>query len=781
MANLNIPGLSSGIDTNLIIEHMTRFQQQRVDSLQARVDESVNRQTIFKEVEARLLTLQAVARPMSLSQGGVFESKRVTSSDETSIKAAAGTGAQDGTYALRVNRLAQRHMVAAQGFEATNSEITQGEITIGTGSGGSATITINTENNTLQGLANEINGADVDVTATIINEGTGTASYRLLLTADKSGTVNAITIDNKLAQDNAGAVRPNFSGIGQPVRSTSMGGVSELSTSGTYTGSDRTFTFSVVSVDGNSTAGTVGTVGTPIAPGNEIEISFTDGTTSGTFTLGATDARVPKDVADGLQVDFNNGTLVVGEEFTVDAFDSMVQQATDAQVQIGSGSGAIVVERSTNQIQDLIAGVTLDLQGVSSKEVSLTVAPDTEAAKQAIVDLVDNFNDLMDFIDEQIRFDPETGEAGPLNGNRSIISLQDTVRRTIVGVSTLIPVGINRLIDLGITVTRGRLQLNQARLDGALSGREGIEYRQIQQMFGMAGESTKEAIKFVSASEKTQDGVYGVNVTQAAEQASLTGMNTVAENTTIASTSGNNTLSVRVDNRAIDVTLNDGTYSRSAIANELETRINAQFEGSGRRVAVSVNSANKLVMTSDSYGTASEVTVDGGTARTALGFDTANIQSAQGRNVAGSFVVNGKEEEATGLGQFLKGEKTNDNTADLQVEVTLTPSQVTPGTEAEMTVTRGVAARLEMALDQLVDPVSGRLKAINDKFQRQVDSATTQMQEESKEMDEHQEGLLRQFAAMESAIAKAQASGDLISTQLQSLLVASQNNNNRTQ
>jgi flagellar hook-associated protein 2 len=789
MSTINITGLMTGsaVDTDQIITQLTRFNEQRISILQVRVDEAVQRQTAFKQLEAKMLSLQGTAQQLTRTRNGIFDSKTATSSDETVLQVAAGSSAQPGQYTLRVLSLAANHQLASQGFDTATSEITQGTFTIGTVSGSSKTITIDATNNTLQGLAQAINNADVGVTATVISDGSDarTQPYRLLLSADVAGTANAISITNNLAPPGSGtALRPTFEppapnaagSIGPAVTATSFQGTAPVYSTGTYTGTtNRTFRFEVTQ------GGVVGT--------DTVEISVTDGSNTGTITIAPGDAGVAKDLpswAKGVQVQVGSGgtgeVLNTGDRFTIDAFVHTVQQAANAQVRVGSGDGAITVESSTNQVQNLIPGVTLNLQSAASptKPITITVADDTTMVKQKITDLVDNFNDVMDFVNEQVRYDASTGVAGTLNGNNAVIAMQNAIRQAIVAVSTLLPVGINRLGALGIAVTQGRLQINQAVLDAMISGGEGgMDMAELQQLVGLSGTSTNPQMEFVAASLRTKEGAYGVDVTQAAEQASLTAADPLAGSTTIDAT--NKTLSLTLDGQAFDVALTEGTYTRADLAKELETRINAEPDLNGRQVAVSVSSDDKLEISSQSYGTASEVTVTGGTSLGTLGLGQG--QSARGRDVAGSFIVQGaflvdgqvvneKSETATGRGQFLVGDATNENTADLDVQVTLTPSQVQSGSDGTMTVARGVAARLDAVLNQFLDPVSGRLKAINDKFQKQIDDANSDIQVETKEMDDRKSSLMLQFAAMENTMNRLIGQSDLISNQLQSLLVA---------
>ncbi|MFH0934775.1 MAG: flagellar filament capping protein FliD, partial [Pseudomonadota bacterium] len=66
--------------------------------------------------------------------------------------------------------------------------------------GTTAPVTIDSSNNTLQGIRDAINAADVGVTASIVNDGSGTP-YRLALSSDNSGVSNSI----KISTDGANA------------------------------------------------------------------------------------------------------------------------------------------------------------------------------------------------------------------------------------------------------------------------------------------------------------------------------------------------------------------------------------------------------------------------------------------------------------------------------------------------------------------------------------------------------------------------------------------------
>ncbi len=65
----------------------------------------------------------------------------------------------------------------------------------------------------------------------------------------------------------------------------------------------------------------------------------------------------------------------------------------------------IKVQRPGNDISDLIPGLTLSLHGTADKPVKLTVEPDRDAAKEAIIALVGNYNRLVADINVLTRTD----------------------------------------------------------------------------------------------------------------------------------------------------------------------------------------------------------------------------------------------------------------------------------------------------------------------------------------------------------------------------------------
>lgn len=150
-------------------------------------------------------------------------------------------------------------------------------------------------------------------------------------------------------------------------------------------------------------------------------------------------------------------------------FPHEVSPAQDAEVVLGTGSGAVTVHRSTNVVSNLVPGVTLALVGTGT--VTVTVEQDLGAVEKAVRDFVAAYNDVVDALAQYGRYDADTGQRGALQGDGALQRIQaqlpDAVLRTEVSDQTL-----KRLSDLGVRLGRhGKLTLDESKLSEALQGR----------------------------------------------------------------------------------------------------------------------------------------------------------------------------------------------------------------------------------------------------------------------------------------------------------------------
>lgn len=449
-------------------------------------------------------------------------------------------------------------------------------------------------------------------------------------------------------------------------------------------------------------------------------------------------------------------------------FGTPVQAASDARVTLGSGAGAISVTSSTNQFKEAIGGVSFDLlQPTIGQTVSLTVAKDNTAAVAAVQSFVDSFNGVLNYISENSKYNEATQVGGLFLGNQSAAKIQQTLRTTVQNVVPGANPLANRLSTVGIKFNdSGTLVLDKAKLEDALNGNiEGVSAEDVKRLFAFGGQSTNSGISFVLGSTRTQASTsgYQIDISQAAEQATITGT-AVAASTVI--TSANRSLELKLDGETATVQLNEGTYTAQQLADHLEQIINESESFPSREINVSL-SGGALQLTSAKYGLTSDLEVKSGTAVSALGL-TVGLKD-NGRDVVGSFVVDGQTEAAVGRGRLLTGDPDNENTADLQVQITLSPSEVVAGAEGTLTVSRGLASSLDQVLGKLLDNEDGLLTSVDDGFDGQLKSLQTSIDRQTKLFDLQQQSIRKQFQALETAISQLNSTSSYLGGQLANL------------
>ena len=222
---------SSGLDVAGIVSQMMTIEKRPLTALATKEAGIQAKLSALGTVKSALGSFQG-ALP-SLSDITQFQGVTAASSDSTMLTASALSTATAGSYTLSVSSLAQAQQLVATGQISQTTAIGTGASTtltfdFGTVSGGTfaggkytgatftsngggtKTVTIDSTNNSLQGIRDAINAANIGVTASIINDGSGTP-YRLTLSSNSQGANNSIkisvagdaTISSLLAQDPA--------------------------------------------------------------------------------------------------------------------------------------------------------------------------------------------------------------------------------------------------------------------------------------------------------------------------------------------------------------------------------------------------------------------------------------------------------------------------------------------------------------------------------------------------------------------------------------------------
>lgn len=262
MATSSVASSSAGtLDVQSLVSQLMAIERQPIDKLNTKVSDYQTKISSFGTLSGLVSSFQTALQGVTTS----LQSNAATPSDASVFTAAATSAAVPGTYTLNVTKLAQSQNLVAAGLASSTSAIgdgtattitfdfgtiSGGTLTAGTYSGaaftsngsGTQTITIDGTNNTLQGIRDAINAANMGVNATIVNDGSGTP-YRLALSSTSTGVGNSLmistsggdgSIDSLLAYDPAGPQNLTQTMVAQNADLT-VNGISITSASNTVT------------------------------------------------------------------------------------------------------------------------------------------------------------------------------------------------------------------------------------------------------------------------------------------------------------------------------------------------------------------------------------------------------------------------------------------------------------------------------------------------------------------------------------------------------------------
>ncbi len=242
MATSTVASTSANtLDVQTLVSQLMSIERQPIDKLNTKISSYQTKISSFGTISGLVSSFQTAIQNLNDKLQGFS----ATPSDPSIFTASATSTAVQGTYSLEVSSLAQSQNLVAAGQASSNTAISDGTattitfdfgtISLGTpptgtlaggvysgasfvsNGSGTKSITIDGTNNTLQGIRDAINGANIGVSASIVNDGSGTP-YRLALTSTNSGVTNSLkitasggdgTINNLLGYDPAGTQNLN--------------------------------------------------------------------------------------------------------------------------------------------------------------------------------------------------------------------------------------------------------------------------------------------------------------------------------------------------------------------------------------------------------------------------------------------------------------------------------------------------------------------------------------------------------------------------------------------
>lgn len=230
---LSSPGIGSNLDVNGIVTKLMSVERAPLERLGVKEASYQAQLSAYGSVRSALSGFQGATD--ALANPSRFLTRTASSSDTDVLTASVSSTAQTGTYRFDVSSLARAQTLVAVGQSGTSTAIgsgastelrfefgrvTGGTLQNGVYSGASfetsaegltGTVTIDASNNTLSGIKDAINAADLGVRASIVGDGSANP-YRLVLESEATGAASAMRItvtgdaalQSLLGQDPAG-------------------------------------------------------------------------------------------------------------------------------------------------------------------------------------------------------------------------------------------------------------------------------------------------------------------------------------------------------------------------------------------------------------------------------------------------------------------------------------------------------------------------------------------------------------------------------------------------
>ena len=148
------------------------------------------------------------------------------------------------------------------------------------------------------------------------------------------------------------------------------------------------------------------------------------------------------------------------------AFSTTLQAAQDSKFTVNG----LEIERSSNTVDDVVTGLTFNLNEVTSSAVTIDLSRDTTAVKENITGVVNAYNEFIDVIKLVQNPDSDDEEFGGTLINEQLVrNVKDKVYSALTGTSSTPGTDITALRSVGIAVDRyGKLQIDDAELNDAL-------------------------------------------------------------------------------------------------------------------------------------------------------------------------------------------------------------------------------------------------------------------------------------------------------------------------
>jgi flagellar hook-associated protein 2 len=191
MSSISFGGLATGLDTGSIITQLVELKRIPVYRLESQKKSYQSQLSNLSTLKTKLTALQEAANAMGTASK--FSSLKAKTSDDDALGVTATSDAAPATFEVTVQSLAVAQREESQGFDSKLDSVGSGTISVTIGD---ETTELNlTGYTSLEGLAQMLNNNVDGLSAMVVNDGSETGAYRLVVRGSEAGTDGAFTLD----------------------------------------------------------------------------------------------------------------------------------------------------------------------------------------------------------------------------------------------------------------------------------------------------------------------------------------------------------------------------------------------------------------------------------------------------------------------------------------------------------------------------------------------------------------------------------------------------------
>ncbi|MEH6669083.1 flagellar filament capping protein FliD [Halopseudomonas sp.] len=204
MAIQGFTGVGSGLDINNIVKAMVNAESAPKTAQLNRLERDTTAKfSGLGQFRSAISDFQIAIK--DLNDPALFEKRSATSAKQDIFTAKADGTATAGNFSVQVFNLAQTSKLSLQGLDNATDPVGTGTLTISVG-GEALDISIGEDASSLSGIRDAINaaGKDSGLSATIVSDPSGAGGARLVLSSDKAGNGNDISVSSSSLTGNLG-------------------------------------------------------------------------------------------------------------------------------------------------------------------------------------------------------------------------------------------------------------------------------------------------------------------------------------------------------------------------------------------------------------------------------------------------------------------------------------------------------------------------------------------------------------------------------------------------